>query len=100
MGRQDVDSDDHQRPLPLSFFWSTRVKKQATKSFVSLGGHSGPENLLGWPAIAFPIGFEDGAPLGGQIIAPCLREDVCYKLAVDFQRNTDFHLKRPVAAYA
>jgi aspartyl-tRNA(Asn)/glutamyl-tRNA(Gln) amidotransferase subunit A len=60
-----------------------------------MGGFEDPSNLLGWPAMAFPIGFEDGAPLGGQVIAPSLREDVCYRVVRDFQRNSDFHLKHP-----
>lgn len=65
------------------------------KTFNDMGGDDGPSNLLGWPAIAFPVGFEDGAPLGCQVLAPCLREDVCYRVARDFQRTSDFHLKRP-----
>src|SRR5262249_24491654 len=64
------------------------------KTFTNMGGDEGPSNLLGWPAICFPIGFEDGAPLGGQIIAPPMREDVCYRVARDFQRETDFHSRR------
>ncbi len=66
------------------------------QTWVNMGGDNGPSNLLGWPAIAFPIGFEDGAPIGGQIIAPALREDTCLRVAKDFQRVTDFHLKHPV----
>lgn len=66
-------------------------------AWVGMGGDNGPSNLLAWPAIAFPIGFEDGAPLSGEIIAPALREDVCYRVARDFQRNSDFHLKHPDA---
>lgn len=60
-----------------------------------MGGDNGPSNLLGWPAVAFPIGFEDGAPLSGEIIAPAMREDVCYRVVRDFQRKSDFHLKHP-----
>jgi Asp-tRNA(Asn)/Glu-tRNA(Gln) amidotransferase A subunit family amidase len=65
------------------------------KTFNDMGGDDGPSNLLGWPSIAFPVGFEDGAPLGCQVLAPCLREDICYRVARDFQRVSDFHLKRP-----
>jgi aspartyl-tRNA(Asn)/glutamyl-tRNA(Gln) amidotransferase subunit A len=65
------------------------------KSFNNMGGDDGPSNLLGWPAIAFPVGFEDGAPIGCQVIAPCLREDVCYRVARDLQRVTDFHRQTP-----
>lgn len=65
------------------------------KTWKNMGGDEGPSNLLGWPAVAFPIGFEDGAPLGGQFIAPAMREDVAFKVAMDFQRETDWHLKKP-----
>ena len=68
------------------------------KSFEKMGGDRGPANLLGWPAVAFPIGFEHGCPLGGQIIAPAFREDVCYRVASDFQRETDWHRRRPEPA--
>jgi aspartyl-tRNA(Asn)/glutamyl-tRNA(Gln) amidotransferase subunit A len=81
---------------PVFYHKAVPIDEPFSKSFAQMGGDGGPENLLGWPAIAFPIAFEDGAPIGGQIIAPCLREDVCYRLAVEFQRNSDFHLKRPI----
>lgn len=64
-------------------------------SFAKMGGDGGPSNLLGWPAMAFPIGFEHGAPLGGQIIAPAMREDTCYRVSRDFQRATDWHSRVP-----
>ena len=67
------------------------------KSFVDFGGDEGPSNLLGWPALCFPIGFDDGAPLGGQLLAPCFRENICLRVARDFQRATDWHLRRPNA---
>lgn len=84
------------------------------KTWTMMGGDSGPSNLLGWPCLAFPIGFEttpypgektpEGAqplspgraPLGGQVLAPCGREDICYRVARDFQKVTDWHLKRPL----
>ncbi|HRK21313.1 MAG TPA: amidase [Fimbriimonadaceae bacterium] len=65
------------------------------KTWKKMGGDEGPSNLLGWPAAAFPIGFENGAPLGGQVIAPAMREDVAVKVALDFQRETDWHLRKP-----
>ncbi len=68
------------------------------KTWVDYGGDTGPSNLLGWPAICFPIGFDDGAPLDGQVIAPCMREDTCLRVARDYQRVTDHHMKRPTGA--
>lgn len=65
------------------------------KTWKKMGGDEGPSNLLGWPAIAFPIGFESGAPLGGQLIGPAMREDVLYATALEFQKSTDFHRQKP-----
>ncbi|MEQ1822278.1 MAG: amidase [Fimbriimonadaceae bacterium] len=72
------------------------IDKLFSETWVDMGGDGGPSNLLGWPAMAFPIGFEDGSPLGGQFIAPAMREDRCYQMTIAFQRETDWHLKRPV----
>lgn len=65
------------------------------KTWVNMGDDLiSPPNLLGWPALGFPFGFEDNAPLGAQIIAPAMREDVCYRVARDFQRETDWHRRK------
>jgi amidase len=40
-----------------------------------------PANLLGLPAACVPTGVTAGLPVGAQIIAPRLREDVCLDLA-------------------
>lgn len=80
---------------PVFYHRAPKADQPLGPQFELMGGDSGPSNLLGWPALAFPIGFEDGAPLDGQILAPCLREDVCLRVVRDFQRETDFHLRRP-----
>ncbi len=80
---------------PVFYHRAPKADKPLGPQFELMGGDSGPSNLLGWPAMAFPMGFEEGAPLDGQILAPCLREDVCLRVVRDFQRETDFHLKRP-----
>lgn len=80
---------------PAFYHRAVPIDQSFDKTFVNMGGDDGPSNLLGWPAICFPIGFEDGAPIGGQIIAPALREDLCLRVARDFQRESDIHLKRP-----
>lgn len=83
---------------PVFYHAAVPVDQPFDKSFANMGGDDGPANLLGWPAMAFPIGFENGAPLGGQIIAGAMREDICYRVARDFQRETDWHLRRPPGA--
>jgi aspartyl-tRNA(Asn)/glutamyl-tRNA(Gln) amidotransferase subunit A len=83
---------------PVFYHCAPPIDRPFSESFRNMGGDLGPANLLGWPAIAFPMGFEDGCPLGGQLIAAAGREDVCHRLAVEFQRETDWHSRRPGVA--
>jgi aspartyl-tRNA(Asn)/glutamyl-tRNA(Gln) amidotransferase subunit A len=85
---------------PVFYHGAPRADKPLEEGFALMGGDDGPANLLGWPSMAFPIGFEEGLPLGGQIIAPAMREDTCYRVSVDFQRETDFHKRVPPGAGA
>ena len=55
-----------------------------------------PANLAGIPAISIPCGFtSDGLPIGLQILAQAFGEDTIFKAAHAFERNTDFHKKKP-----
>lgn len=81
--------------MPTFYRPGPPIDKLFSETWVDMGGDGGPSNLLGWPAMAFPIGFEEGSPLSGQFIAPALREDRCYQMAAAYQRETDWHLKRP-----
>jgi aspartyl-tRNA(Asn)/glutamyl-tRNA(Gln) amidotransferase subunit A len=54
-----------------------------------------PTSLAGLPAMSIPCGFSQGLPMGMQLIAPAFREDLALGLAAQFQRQTDWHLKRP-----
>lgn len=83
---------------PVFYHGAPPVDKPLSVGFANMGDTDGPANLLGWPSMAFPIGFEDGLPLGGQIMAPATREDVCYRVVADFQRETDFHKRVPPGA--
>lgn len=76
---------------PTFYHQAPPVDVTFDKSFELLGGDSGPSNLLGWPAMAFPIGFEGKAPLSATVLAPCWREDLCYKVARDYQMDTSWH---------
>lgn len=110
----------------VDYLWAMRLKQQALKAnavwekcdailsptfyhgapsaqgslndqFALYGGDNGPSNLLGWPAISFMNGFEGVLPLGMTVMAPCLREDTCYRIVKDYQRETDWHKKHPSA---
>lgn len=55
-----------------------------------------PVNMAGLPGMAIPGRFsEDGLPIGLQFIAPHFEEARLIQLGAAFQRETDFHLKRP-----
>ncbi len=52
-------------------------------------------NLAGLPAISIPCGFTGGLPIGMQIIAPHLREDLILQVAYTFEKNTPHKNRKP-----
>ncbi len=52
-------------------------------------------NYFGNPAISIPVGFLNGLPVGLQIIARRNHDAELVALAVEYQKLTDWHLKRP-----
>jgi aspartyl-tRNA(Asn)/glutamyl-tRNA(Gln) amidotransferase subunit A len=80
---------------PTFYHGSLPVDTPFDKTWVNMGGDMiSPANLMGWPALGMPYGFDNGTPIGVSVIAPALREDICYRVARDFQRETDWHLKQ------
>ncbi len=55
-----------------------------------------PANLAGIPAISIPCGFTKSAlPIGLQILAKPFGEEMIFKAAHAFEKNTDFHKRKP-----
>lgn len=75
---------------------ATLIDKNLNETFDAMGGNGGPGNLLGWPSISIPMGFDkNGMPLGLEIIAPPFEEAAILTAAMQFQRETDWHKRRP-----
>lgn len=53
-------------------------------------------NLVGIPSISIPCGFtKNNMPVGLQLIGNYLKDDIILNTAIQFQKNSDFHLKKP-----
>lgn len=52
-------------------------------------------NLAGLPAISLPCGFQEGLPVGLQLLGPPLADTTVLRAADAYQRRTDHHLQRP-----
>lgn len=53
-----------------------------------------PVNLAGVPGISIPCGFDNGLPLGLQIIGKHFDEATVYRVAHAFEQATDFHKRK------
>ncbi|WP_066299062.1 Asp-tRNA(Asn)/Glu-tRNA(Gln) amidotransferase subunit GatA [Bacillus sp. FJAT-29937] len=54
-----------------------------------------PVNLAGVPGISIPCGFDNGLPLGLQIIGKHFDESTVYRVAHAFEQATDYHKQKP-----
>jgi len=55
-----------------------------------------PVNIAGLPAITIPAGFDNGLPIGMQLIGKPFGEEAILKVAYAYEQATDWHKKRPV----
>ncbi|MBS0561074.1 MAG: amidase [Proteobacteria bacterium] len=64
--------------------------------FMAVSANTRPFNYLGLPAISIPCGFDpNGLPIGLQLAARPFGEARLLKVADAYQRDTDWHLRRP-----
>jgi aspartyl-tRNA(Asn)/glutamyl-tRNA(Gln) amidotransferase subunit A len=54
-----------------------------------------PASLAGLPAMSIPCGFDNDLPVGMQIIGPRFGEGKIFRLAAAYQKNTDWHSRKP-----
>lgn len=52
-------------------------------------------NLVGLPALSMSIGFSQGLPVGGQLMAPYFEEGRLLNIAHQYQQVTDWHRQVP-----
>jgi aspartyl-tRNA(Asn)/glutamyl-tRNA(Gln) amidotransferase subunit A len=64
--------------------------------FMAVSANTRPFNYLGLPAISVPCGFDpNGCPIGMQIAGRPFAEARVMRAADAYQRDTDFHMRRP-----
>jgi aspartyl-tRNA(Asn)/glutamyl-tRNA(Gln) amidotransferase subunit A len=64
--------------------------------FMAVSANTRPFNYLGLPAISVPCGFDpNGCPIGLQIAGRPFAEARIMQVADAYQRDTDFHARRP-----
>ena len=55
-----------------------------------------PASLAGIPGLSLPCGFTGkGLPIGLQVLAPHFQEGLALRVGYNFEKNTDFHHRRP-----
>lgn len=60
-----------------------------------------PANLAGIPGISLPCGFsKEGLPIGMQILGRHFEEEKLLQIAYAFERETDFHRKKPILKFS
>jgi aspartyl-tRNA(Asn)/glutamyl-tRNA(Gln) amidotransferase subunit A len=64
--------------------------------FLAVSDNTRPFNYLGLPAVSVPCGFDpNGLPIGLQLAGRPFAEARLLKLAEAYQRDTDWHTRRP-----
>jgi aspartyl-tRNA(Asn)/glutamyl-tRNA(Gln) amidotransferase subunit A len=81
---------------PALPFTANKLEDDLDKAFGQFDDPLGAlGNLLGWPALSVPCGFDGGLPLGMLILGAHGQEDDVVSVGLDYQRSTDWHKRRP-----
>lgn len=83
-------------PVPPPTIGSQKTDMAAVTATVSaFTRFNAAQNMAGVPALSVPCGMVAGLPVGLQIIGPQRADALVLSLGVAFQRETDWHEKRP-----
>lgn len=85
--------------LPTRAATDVDASLDAIAAFNAVSVNTRPFNYLGVPALSAPCGFDpNGLPIGLQLVARPFAEALLLKVADAYQRDTDWHTRRPMAA--
>lgn len=80
-------------PIGQGFVAIEGDREDVGQAYVRLNA---PQNLTGFPALSLPCGFgSNGLPIGLQLIAAEFREEALFTVGAEYQRRTEWHLRRP-----
>ncbi len=84
------------QPMPPLTLATLRTLGEQPELIAKLQRYTCPFNMTGHPTITLPAGRSPAAPIGIQLIAAPMREDVLIRAGVAFQAATEWHRLRPV----
>jgi amidase len=86
------------QPLPPLTLSTIRTLGAQPDLITRLQRYTCPFDMSSHPTITLPAGVSNaGMPIGVQLVAASLREDLLVRAGAAFQRATDWHRRRPVA---
>ena len=83
--------------LPISIPTIQSLVNPTDDVIQSIVRFTAPFSMSGHPTINFPCGFADNrGPISLQLVGPLFGESILIKTAGAFQKNTDWHRRRPL----
>jgi aspartyl-tRNA(Asn)/glutamyl-tRNA(Gln) amidotransferase subunit A len=81
--------------LTAGFGRAPKIAAHRTTNFWQRPNVFTPANAIGAPSLALPVGFDEGLPLGMQIIGRPLDEATILRVGHAYQQATDWHTREP-----
>jgi amidase len=81
-------------PVPIGWLTDYEVDEQLTRAF-SFTPFTPVANATGQPAASVPLGWQDGLPLGVQLIGPPAEDALVLRLSAQLEEARPWHHHRP-----